>query len=29
MLKEILLVEGCKPEISGQNNVQVEYVKVK
>jgi Leucine-rich repeat (LRR) protein len=29
MLKEILLVEGCKPEISGQNNVQVKYVKVK
>ena len=26
-LKKIILAEGCKPEISGQNNAQVEYVK--
>jgi len=26
-LKKIILAEGCKPEISGQNNAQVEYLK--
>ncbi len=28
-LKKIILAEGCKPEISGQNNAQVEYAKGK
>ena len=27
-LKKIILAEGCKPEISGKDDVQVEYVKV-
>ncbi len=26
-LKKIILAEGCKPEISGKDDVQVEYVK--
>ena len=26
-LKKIILTEGCKPEISGKDDVQVEYVK--
>ena len=26
-LKKIILAEGCKPEISGQNDAQVEYAK--
>ena len=27
-LKKIILAEGCKPEISGKDDVKVEYVKV-